>query len=106
MCVGPVWQGRCSFVEWVEVMTTRASGTVLSVGVVALAIVLIATAGCCVFDNHLHRGDVASHHPCTSIIVVAIASVLFTAFGVFGNTPEPFRWAATPAFVSVLDPPP
>jgi hypothetical protein len=75
--------------------------------VLALAAVLVTGAtGFCVFDTDGHDHDGVGLDLCIAMLAATAGTVLAVALGVVGTTTERLGWAATPAAVSVLDPPP
>jgi hypothetical protein len=101
-----VWQDGCSLRGAVDAVRTWPSRTLLGAFVTAVAVALLAVAGFCLFDTDGHHHDGIGFDLCTSILVVTIGTVLLVPLAVVGSTDGRIRWAATPAAVSVLDPPP
>jgi hypothetical protein len=87
-------------------MRTLADRVPWIIALAAVAVLLTAATGCCVFDTDGHGHDGVGLDLCIGIIAFSLGGLLFIALGPAGSTAEQFGWAATPATVSVLDPPP
>jgi hypothetical protein len=87
-------------------MRTLADRAPWIVALAAVAVLLIAATGFCVFDMDGDSHDGVGLDLCIGIIAVSPGVLLFIALGPAGSTGERLGWAATPANVPVLDPPP
>lgn len=76
------------------------------VALAVVAVLLTAATGFCVFDTDGNGHDGVGLDLCIGIIAATLGALLFVALGPVGSTGERLGWAATPASVAVLDPPP
>ena len=71
-----------------------------------VAVLLTAVTGFCVFDTDGDDHDGVGLDLCISIVAVTLGILLFVGPGPVGSPDERLGWAATPASIAVLDPPP
>lgn len=72
----------------------------------ALLVLVLAAGACCLLDADHHHHDGAGVDVCTSIALVGLTAPLSGILVLLGMSAEQRAWAATPAAVSIPDPPP
>jgi hypothetical protein len=87
-------------------MRTLADRAFWLVALAVVAVSLTAVSGFCVFDTDGDDHDGVGLDLCVSIIAVSLGLLVFVALGLVGRAGERPGWAATPATLAVLDPPP
>lgn len=87
-------------------MRTLADRAPWIVALAVAAVLLTAATGFCVFDTDGNGHDGVGLDLCIGILAVTLGVLLFVVLGPVGSTGERLGWAATPATIAVLDPPP
>ena len=87
-------------------MRTLVHGSFPSLLLAVVAVLLITTAGFCIYDTDGHDHDGLGFDLCTAILAVTFGPLVVATLGAGGHTAARLGWAATPVSISILDPPP